>query len=64
MAVIDPSKRIEEIGSYGDLDAGWYFQSDTVPDVAEMQAQHDAMVAALVARGVEVHYIDGPPATA
>jgi N-dimethylarginine dimethylaminohydrolase len=62
MAVIDPTKRIEEIGSFGDLDAGWYFQSDTVPPVSEMQAQHDAMVAALVARGVEVHHIDGPPA--
>jgi N-dimethylarginine dimethylaminohydrolase len=61
MALIDPTKRIEEIGSFGDLDAGWYFQSDTVPDLAEMQAQHDAMVAAMVARGIEVNVIDGAP---
>ena len=61
MALIDPTKRIEEIGSFGDLDAGWYFQSDTVPDLAEIQAQHDAMVAAMVARGIEVNVIDGAP---
>jgi hypothetical protein len=29
MDVIDPKKRIESIGSFGDLKAGWYFQSDT-----------------------------------
>ena len=59
MKVVDPAKRIESIGSFGDLEAGWYFQSDTVPPLAEMQAQHDALVAALKARGVEVHFVDG-----
>ena len=54
-----PTKRIESIGSFGDLKAGWYFQSDTMPQVAEMQAQHDALVAALKAKGVEVHHVDG-----
>jgi hypothetical protein len=39
--VIDPAKRIEEIGSFGDLEAGWYWQSETIPPLAEMQAQHD-----------------------
>ena len=29
MAVIDPSKRIESIGSFGDPETGWYFQSDS-----------------------------------
>lgn len=62
MDVIDPKKRIESIGSFGDLKAGWYFQSDTMPQVAEMQAQHDALVAALKARGVEVHHVDGDAA--
>ena len=33
MDVIDPKKRIESIGSFGDLKAGWYFQSDTMPQV-------------------------------
>lgn len=59
MAIVDPTKRIESIGSFGDLEKGWYFQSDSVPPVAEMQAQHDALVAALRARGVEVHFVEG-----
>ena len=41
------------------LNAGWYFQSDTMPKVSEMQAQHDALVAALEAKGVEVHRVEG-----
>jgi N-dimethylarginine dimethylaminohydrolase len=63
MDVIDSKKRIESIGSFGDLKAGWYFQSDTMPQVADMQAQHDALVAALKARGVEVHHVDGDAAS-
>lgn len=59
MNVVDPSKRIESIGSFGDLQAGWYFQSDEVPPLAGMQAQHDALTAALTARGIEVHHLDG-----
>ena len=59
MNVIDPSKRIEEIGSLGDLKEGWYFQSETMPDIAGMQREHDAFVAALKAEGVEVHFVEG-----
>lgn len=59
MKIIDPKKRIESIGSFGDLEAGWYFQSDTLPALSEMQAQHDALTAALTARGIEVHHVDG-----
>lgn len=59
MAVVDPTKRIESIGSFGDLEKGWYFQSDTVPPLAAMQAQHDALATALRARGVEVHFVEG-----
>jgi N-dimethylarginine dimethylaminohydrolase len=59
MAVIDPRKRIESIGSFGDEKVGWYFQSDHVPPVAEMQAQHDGLLAALRAEGVEVHEVEG-----
>lgn len=56
MGVVDPSKRIDRIGSYGDLDEHWYFQSEEPPDVPAMQAQHDALVAALERRGVEIIY--------
>ena len=60
--IVDPTKRIEAIGSYGDLAEGWYFQSDSPPDVAGMQGQHDALVAALERRGVEiVHQQDVGP---
>ncbi|MDH3473766.1 MAG: arginine deiminase family protein [Rhodospirillales bacterium] len=58
-AVIDPEKRIAETGSFGDLEAGWYWQSETIPPLAEMQAQHDALAAALRAEGVEVVYLEG-----
>ena len=34
--VIDRTKRIESIGSFGDLKEGWYFQSDTIPELADM----------------------------
>lgn len=58
-AVIDPSKRIAETGSYGDLEAGWYWQSETIPSLSELQAQHDALAAQLRAEGAEVFYLEG-----
>ena len=59
MNVVDPAKRLPEIGSFGDPTIGWYFQSDTPPDLPLMQRQHDAFVAALEAEGVAVHYMEG-----
>ncbi len=59
MNIVDPAKRIPEIGSFGDLKAGWYFQSDTPPDISAMQAQHDGMVKAFAEAGIEVFYLDG-----
>jgi len=57
--VIDRSKRIEEIGSFGDPETGWYWQSEDIPDLAEMQAQHDALADLLRSEGVEVVYLEG-----
>lgn len=57
--VVDPSKRIEEIGSFGDLEKGWYWQSDTIPPLAKMQAEHDALAAVLRQEGIEVIYLEG-----
>ncbi len=59
MNIVDVTKRLEEIGSYGDPATGWYFQSDTPPDLDRMRAQHRAFVAALEADGVAVHYVEG-----
>lgn len=59
MRVVDPARRIEEIGSYGDPEAGWYFQHEQPPDIDGMQAQHDALTAALEGEGVEVVPVAG-----
>jgi N-dimethylarginine dimethylaminohydrolase len=59
MNIVDPKKRIAEIGSFGDPKTGWYFQSDTPPDLPLMQTQHSALVAALKADGVDVHFMEG-----
>ena len=59
MRIIDPSKRIDAIGSYGDLEAGWYWQSDVIPALEEFQAQHDGLVQTLRDEGVEVVFLDG-----
>ncbi len=56
--IIDPSKKIEELGSYGDLQAGWYWQSEEIPALVELQAQHDHLADTLRAEGVEVVYLD------
>jgi N-dimethylarginine dimethylaminohydrolase len=59
MQVVDAKKRIAEIGSFGDVEKGWYFQSDTPPDIPAMQSQHDAMVKAFEAAGIEVYHVEG-----
>ena len=50
--------RIEEIGSYGDRQKGWYFQSDVIPDWDEFRSQHDQLVQVLQTEGVEVVFLD------
>lgn len=57
--MVDPAKRIEEIGSYGDMEKGWYWQSDTVPDMEALRVQHDRMVEVFKREGIEVHFLDG-----
>ncbi|RKF17285.1 amidinotransferase [Roseovarius spongiae] len=56
---IDRAKSIPETGGYGDVEAGWYWQSREIPDLAELQAQHDGLADALRAEGVEVIYLEG-----
>lgn len=59
MKVVDPAKKIESLGTFGDPEIGWYWQSDTIPPLEAMQAQHDALVEALLAEGVEVFRLEG-----
>lgn len=63
MEIVDPTRRIAEIGSFGDPKSGWYFQSDTPPDIAAMQRQHDGMVAVFQKAGIEVHHVEGVDGT-
>ena len=58
MAIVDRSKYIPEIDAFGDPEVGWYWQHDSIPDLAEMQAQHDAMTAVLAAKGVEAIHLE------
>lgn len=44
-----------------DDDQQWYYRDDRAPDLAKMQHEHDAMVAALRQEGVEVVSVDCAP---
>lgn len=56
--VVDPAKRLPEIGAFGDPETGWYWRGNEIPDLASMQAQHDGLVAALREEDVEVVFLD------
>lgn len=56
--IVDPAKRIDHLGAYGDEATGWYWRGREIPDLATQQAQHDALVAALREEGVEVVFLD------
>lgn len=58
-SVIDRSKRIDETGSFGDPESGWYWQSDTIPEIEELQQQHDNLAALLRSEGAEIIYLEG-----
>ena len=55
--IVDTSKRLDN-NAFGDVQAGWYWRGAEPPDLAAMQAQHDAYVATLRAEGVEVVFLD------
>ena len=57
--VIDRNKAIRETGGFGDPETGWYWQSPVIPDLKELQAQHDQLADLLRAQGVEVVYLEG-----
>jgi hypothetical protein len=57
MHVLDRLPRIPELGAYGDPETGAYWRGETIPPVAEQQAQHDALAQALREEGVEIVYL-------
>jgi len=58
LKIVDTSKRLDDIGAFGDPETGWYWRGNTVPPLEAMQKEHDALVAALKAEGVEVVHIE------
>jgi N-dimethylarginine dimethylaminohydrolase len=59
--LMTPDRYDPNIEALIDDDAQWYWRGDRAPDLAKMQAEHDALVAALQAEGVEVVDVDGAP---
>jgi N-dimethylarginine dimethylaminohydrolase len=61
--VIEASRWDPEIGAFIDPDGMWYWTGDRPPEVKSLQAEHDGLVAALRAEGVEVDLLEplGPP---
>ena len=55
--IVDTSKRLDS-NAFGDEQTGWYWRGTEGPDLAAMQAQHDAYTAVLRSEGVEVVYLD------
>lgn len=52
--IVDTSMTLPEIGGFGDRETGWYWRGVEGPDLAAMQAQHDALAALLEREGVEI----------
>lgn len=57
LRVLDGLPLIPELGAYGDPESGAYWRGEVIPSLAEQQAQHDALAAALREEGVEVVYL-------
>lgn len=57
MRVVDELPLIPELGAYGDPATGAYWRGEVRPALAEQQAQHDALAAALREEGVEVVHL-------
>jgi N-dimethylarginine dimethylaminohydrolase len=59
LRIMTEDKYDQEIDALIDDDEQWYFRSDKGPDIAAMQAEHDALADILRSFGAEVMYVDG-----
>lgn len=59
LRVITEDKYDKFIGALIDNEEQWYFRSDKGPDIAAMQAEHDALVDILRDNGSDIIYVDG-----
>ena len=58
LKIVDPTKRLEDLGAFGDPESGWYWRGRDVPALDTLQSEHDKLVATLRAEGVEVVMLD------
>jgi N-dimethylarginine dimethylaminohydrolase len=61
LRVIAANKYDPSIEALIDDEAQWYFRSDKAPDLAAMQAEHDALAKIFTDNGAEVVYVEGSP---
>lgn len=62
MSVLDPSRRIERLNSFGDEEGqSWYWRGDSITPLEIQQEQHDALTRTLRDEGVEVVLVDKAP---
>ena len=59
--LVTPDHYLPDIGSYADVERGWYWRGTEPPDLARMQAHHDGMVEVLQREGVTVEYLQDVP---
>ena len=58
LRIVDPTKRLEDLGAFGDPESGWYWRGREVPALDTLQSEHDKLVATLRAESVEVVLLD------
>lgn len=60
-SIIDPAKYDPQIAALIDDAQQWYWRDRVGPDIAKIKAQHEGLVRALEAEGIEVVYVGGAP---
>lgn len=60
LRTVDPSMRHPDVPALVHPEAKWYFWGEDAPDIEQMQREHDALTAALVANDVEIVTLDDP----
>ncbi len=56
--IVDTSKKLNDVGAFGDPEQGWYWRGNEGPDLVAMQAQHDRLVGLLDSEGVKIVFLD------
>jgi N-dimethylarginine dimethylaminohydrolase len=60
LRVVDERYKHPDVPALVHPESRWYFWGETAPDLAKMQAEHDALTAVIRAHGVEIVWLDDP----